>query len=118
MLWLLLVLLAFPQPVTARLVPRASPELAGGVCPPTAGVGQHPILDPPPTQAWLWGAGWERGGSWVAWCSWTVRASGFTASVRPDLVAPGPELMFLLLLPAVTWGAGRLEGVSGRNGAD
>ena len=58
------------------------------------------------------GAAWERGGSW------TVRASGFTASVCPALVAHGPELMFLLLLTAVTWWAGRLEGVSGRNGAD
>lgn len=99
----------------ARLVPRASQELVGGVCPTKAGVGRHPLLDPPPTQAWLSGAGWERRGSWLVWCFWTVRASGFTASVCPDLVAHVPELMFLLLLTTVTWGGG-LEGVSGGTG--
>lgn len=99
----------------ARLVPRASQELVGGVCLPKAGVGRHPLLDPPPTQAWLWGAGWERGGSWLVWYFWTVRASGFMASVRPDLVARGPELMFLLLLTTVMW-VGGLEGVSEERG--
>lgn len=37
------------------------------------------------------------------------------ASVRPDLVARGPELMFLLLLTTVTW-VGGLEGVSEERG--
>lgn len=66
------------------------------------------------TQTWPWGAGWgagwERGASWLAWCFWTVKASGFTASTCPDLVAHGPKLMFLLLLATVAWWAGRLEG--------
>ena len=55
------------------------------------------------------------GGLLVGAGFWTVGASGFTASVCPDLVAHVPELMFLLQLKTVRR-VGGLEGVSGGTG--